>query len=405
MGSELALDAEAIGPRIGPTVVRRFSGPEADELAILCRPASGSRGVARQADAAYRELAARLAEQRATFGDLARETLFLRDRRDLPALLDARTRVLAELGQRDTAPPPAFIEQAPVGGSPSFALSAWAVVPHRRDTASVHDVRAMPSCACDGCARSAARLVRLGHQTSLHTTNVYGSGEGAFEESLDMFRAAERLLERCGMDFRDVVRVWIHLRDIDRDYGALNEARSAFFRGCGIEQRPASTGVQGIPFPDAHAFSISVQAMRSARPLEIARMSTPLLNEAWSYGAEFSRGLRCVDANKVTLHVSGTASIDQAGRTVQAGDLEAQVDRMLDNVASLLDGQGAGFGDVVSAVTYLKRPSDAPIVRARCQQRGFDGFPWAIVEAPLCRPELLCETEAVALLALGARGV
>jgi len=385
--------------------VRRFSGPEADELAILYSPASAAPDVAREADATYRELAALLAEQRATFQNLARETLFLRDRCELPVLLDARSRVLAELGQGAAAPPPAFIEQAPAGGSPGFALSAWAVVPRRRDAWSVRDVPAMPSCACDGCARSAARLVRLGQQTSLHTTNVYGSGGDAFEEALDVFRAAERLLDRCDMDFHDVVRVWIHLRDIDRDYDALNEARRAFFRERGIEQRPASTGVQGIPFPDAHDFSMTVQALRSARPLAIARMSSPLLNEAWSYGAEFSRGLRCVDANKVTLHVSGTASIDEAGRTLHVGDLDAQVGRMLDNVASLLEGQGAGFGDVVSAVTYLRSASDAPILRALCHERGFDGFSWAIVQAPLCRPELLCETEAVALLPLGAGGV
>jgi enamine deaminase RidA (YjgF/YER057c/UK114 family) len=71
---------------------------------------------------------------------------------------------------------------------------------------------------------------------------------------------------------------------------------------------------------------------------------------------------------------------------------------MLHNIASLLAGQGATFADVVSAVSYLKRPSDAPALRALLRRRGFDGFPCAIVEAPLCRPELLCETEAVAIL-------
>ena len=29
---------------------------------------------------------------------------------------------------------------------------------------------------------------------------------------------------------------------------------------------------------------------------------------------------------------------------------------------------------------------------------GFEGFPHALVEAPICRPDLLCETEALAVV-------
>jgi enamine deaminase RidA (YjgF/YER057c/UK114 family) len=220
-----------------------------------------------------------------------------------------------------------------------------------------------------------------------------------------MFRVAEGLLAEAGMTFRDVVRTWIYLRDVDRDYDVLNQARRQFFRDCGIERRPASTGVQGIPFAAAHDFSMSLYALTSSGPLEIALMSTPTLNEAWTYGAEFSRGLRVVDANKVTLHVSGTASIDEGGRTVHVGDLPAQVERMLRNIETLLRAQRATFEDVVSAVAYLKRPGDAMSVVGMLRDRGF-GFPCALVEAPLCRPELLCEIEAVAVLPLpGSAGV
>jgi len=244
----------------------------------------------------------------------------------------------------------------------------------------------------------------VGDQTSLYTTNVYGAGGDAFEQAWDMFCAAERLLGRCGFGFHDVVRTWIYLRDIDRDYAALNTARRRFFQRCGIALRPASTAVQGIPFPDAHDVSISLYAVQAARPLDATCLSAPTLNEAWSYGADFSRGLRIAEANKVAIYVSGTASIDDAGRTVGAGNFTAQVERMLDNIASLLAQQGATFENVVSATTYLKNRGDAPVLQARYHQRGFDGFPCALVEAPLCRPELLCEAEAVALLPLAAAG-
>jgi enamine deaminase RidA (YjgF/YER057c/UK114 family) len=361
--------------------------------------------MARQVEAAYRTLAELLEESQSSFRDLTSETLLLRDiRQDLPPALDIRARVLADLGQADCAPLPAFIQQAPVDERSRVELAAWAVVPRHRDAWSVHDVRAVPSCACEGCARSGARLVRLGDQQSLHTTNVYGTGGDAFEQVLDMFSAAERLLQQCGMGFRDVTRAWIHLRDIDRDYDALNRARREFFRERGIGLRPASTGVQGTPFPEAHDFSLSLQAMRSPRPLDLTVMSTPTLNEAWSYGADFSRGLRIAEANKVTLSISGTASLDEAGRTVHVGSFEAQVDRMMRNIETLLAGQGACFDDLVSGITYLKNPGDAPVLRSMYRERGFDRFPCAIVEAGLCRPELLCETEAVAILPIETAG-
>jgi enamine deaminase RidA (YjgF/YER057c/UK114 family) len=401
--------------RANSTALRRFSGAVADELAILCRPEvrpegqpeSRSLDPSQQAEAAYRALADCLDVHRASFRDLASETLLLRDiRRELPLVLDARERILADLGQGTSAPAPAFIQQAPIGSDATLALSASAVIPHHRhrDAGSTRDVRATPSCPCEGCARCGARLLRLGDQVSLHSTNVYGTGTDAFEQALDMFRAAEQLLAQSGMDFHDVVRTWIHLRDIDRDYDALNRARREFFGRCGIELKPASTGVGGMPFPDEHDFSITLHAIKTPRPLDPTPMSTPTLNEAWSYGADFSRGLRFADANKVMLYVSGTASIDESGRTVHVDDFEAQVDRMLQNIESLLAQQGARVENLVSGITYLKHPSDAAVLRSRFRERGFGSFPCAIVHADLCRPELLCETEAVAMLPLSSGG-
>ena len=70
-------------------------------------------------------------------------------------------------------------------------------------------------------------------------------------------------------------------------------------------------------------------------------MTSPTLNEAAQYGADFVRGMKVVESNKVALHVSGTASIDEQGRTAHVGDLEAQAERMFVNIAALLKGQGA----------------------------------------------------------------
>ena len=110
-------------PGAGSTILRRFAGPEANELAILCRPDARLPDAVRQAEAAYRALAALLATHQASFRDLTSETLFPRDvRRELPLVLGVRTRVLADLGQSACAPLPAFIGQAPVDEGASFVL-------------------------------------------------------------------------------------------------------------------------------------------------------------------------------------------------------------------------------------------------------------------------------------------
>jgi enamine deaminase RidA (YjgF/YER057c/UK114 family) len=372
--------------------------PTADQLHVLCRPTHEGADPARQAEAVYEALLDALAAEHAGPETLVAETVFLgRIQDDLAAIRTVRSRVLGSAGPATT-----WIGQPPLSGA-HLELAALAVVPRPGISWSADDVTRPAACTCEACAPGLrARVVRVGEQASLRAGNVYGSGRGPVEAAYDMFRAAEDLLAEAGMAFGDVLSTRIHVRDIDRDYVALNEARRRFFRDRGIGRRPASTGVQGIPFPPAHDFAMSLYALRAPRPLDVAVMSTPSLSEAWNYGSEFSRGLRLGSTTGATLFVSGTASIDESGRTIHVGDFEAQVDRMLHNVATLLARQGAGFPHLVSGVTYVKRRSDAPMLRAMLQKRGVDGFPLALVEAPLCRPELLCETEAVASLPLAS---
>ena len=59
-----------------------------------------------------------------------------------------------------------------------------------------------------------------------------------------MFRNVTALLHHGGATWNDVVRTWYYLRDIDRDYAAFNEERTAFYREAGLDPLPASTGVQ-----------------------------------------------------------------------------------------------------------------------------------------------------------------
>jgi len=155
------------------------------------------------------------------------------------------------------------------------------------------------------------------------------------------------------------------------------------------------------PVAEGHDLCLELYAVRGARPpfRRAVRtvMSARTLNEASAYGSDFARGIAVAEANKTALLVSGTASIDEAGRTVHPASFEAQADRMLVNVAALLEGQGATFRDVVSAITYVKHPADGERLRRKLREAGFDGFPNSLVVAPICRPDLLCETEVLAV--------
>jgi enamine deaminase RidA (YjgF/YER057c/UK114 family) len=54
------------------------------------------------------------------------------------------------------------------------------------------------------------------------------------------------LLAAEGATWKDVVRTTCYLRDMERDYTAFNEGRTAFFHEQGLDPLPASTGIQAI---------------------------------------------------------------------------------------------------------------------------------------------------------------
>ncbi len=54
------------------------------------------------------------------------------------------------------------------------------------------------------------------------------------------------LLASEGCTWHDIVRTTCYLRDIERDYEAFNEERTAFYKEQGVDPLPASTGIQAI---------------------------------------------------------------------------------------------------------------------------------------------------------------
>jgi 2-iminobutanoate/2-iminopropanoate deaminase len=127
------------------------------------------------------------------------------------------------------------------------------------------------------------------------------------------------------------------------------------------------------------------------------------LNQAYDYGSAFARGMR-IDLNGLTiLLISGTASIDETGKTVHVGDLRAQVRRTYDNIGKLLASEGATWHDIVRTTCYLRdierdyQAFNEERTRFYKQQK-LDPLPASTgIQAILCRPDLLIEIEAIAM--------
>jgi len=131
-----------------------------------------------------------------------------------------------------------------------------------------------------------------------------------------------------------------------------------------------------------------------------------VLNEAYDYPkpSSFSRGLRIDLGGVAILLISGTASIDEHGQTVHAGDFRAQLRRTYQNITGLLATEGATWKDIVRTTCYLRdiERDYAAFNEGRTEffrEQGLDPLPASTgIQAILCRPDLLVEIEAIAIL-------
>jgi len=130
------------------------------------------------------------------------------------------------------------------------------------------------------------------------------------------------------------------------------------------------------------------------------------LNEAYDYEkpSAFSRGMRVEIAGASFLFISGTASIDENGKTVHQGDFAGQVQRTYLNIRKLLEAEGATWKDVVKTTVYIKdiAANYEEFNRLRLnffKDEGIMPFPASVgVQATLCREDLLVEMDALAII-------
>ncbi|MBN2369544.1 MAG: hypothetical protein JXO72_03580 [Vicinamibacteria bacterium] len=150
-------------------------------------------------------------------------------------------------------------------------------------------------------------------------------------------------------------------------------------------------------------------ASRSSSISKHAISAPQVLNEARCYGSSFPRGLRLELGGLSVLLISGTASIDENGKTVHVGDFGAQCWRTYRNITTLLAAEGATWHDVIRTTNYLRdiERDYEPFNGIRTSfftWLGLNPLPASVgVQARLCRSDLLVEIEAVALIPRGEK--
>jgi enamine deaminase RidA (YjgF/YER057c/UK114 family) len=260
---------------------------------------------------------------------------------------------------------------------------------------------------------------RRGDATFLVLQNLQGltqNGNGANGRTLQFKRLIQRaahLLEAEGTSYRDVVRTWFYLSDILAWYPEFNRARTDIYRQFGLLtgpasgqlKLPASTGIQA-DVPDGAACALDLLAVvgpPESRP-QVKQLRSPAQPEALSYGSAFSRGALIRQSDLAMIQISGTAAIDEQGRSLYPGDVRGQINCTFDKIAALIGQEGASLQDIAAACVFVKRPEDALAYQELAAARGLTNLPAVVMVADICRSELLFEIDAEVVIEPGRRG-
>ena len=392
----IPLQVKRLEQQENSVAVSRIDGCRAIELYVGVRPAN--RGdLADQVREIYQKLNGLLREQGGGRKNVITEKVFFSN---IGEQVETFRRIREEFyvggnGTSPSLPATTYQHQPPCEKAVLCELQACVFIPVEAEGMVVRDLEGL-------VVPAVGKVVSCRGYDHIYLHNLTGGTPG---DGMDyagqieaVFDLAEKILEQEDLTFKDVIRTWIYVDEMKRDYDDLNRVRTAFFERVGVKRLPASTGVQGDVYPCDRGGSMDLYALRTERPVEVEMMHASTLNEAWSYGSAFARGMTVEREDRTVAYVSGTASIDTKGNVVHIGDIEGQVRRMLLNVEELLHGSAAQLSDIVQATTYLKHAEDCETFKRVLGEKDFPlDIPHTICKADICRPDWLVEIEVMAI--------
>ncbi len=206
-----------------------------------------------------------------------------------------------------------------------------------------------------------------------------------------------QLIERARMaGYPYFVRMWNYVGDINEHddgrerYQLFCAGRHDAFLAAGYHHDvdlPAASAV-GMRGRGLIAYFLAARepGVQVENPRQVAAYHYP--HEYGPKSPSFSRATVWNDR----VFISGTSSV-LGHATVHHGDVSAQLDVTLKNIAVVLEQTGRSLDNVISAKTYIRRASDFELISARLEGL----LPFNLyLEADICRADLLLEIECVA---------
>jgi len=246
-------------------------------------------------------------------------------------------------------------------------------------------------------------LLRRDGISQLWFTNlaeVNGARGAAAQTEVLFGQLGEVLARHGGRLAENTVRTWVYVRDVDRNYQAMVNARRELFARQGLTREThyiASTGIEGHGSNAETLVSLDALSLLGLQPGQVYYLKAhDYLCDTIAYNVTFERGTRIAFRDRCHFHISGTASIDKDGNVVHVGDVVRQTERAFENAAALLADGGAKLSDLMYVLVYLRDLSDAAIVRDYLDTVVSD-IPCILLAAPVCRPQWLVEIEGVAI--------
>lgn len=227
----------------------------------------------------------------------------------------------------------------------------------------------------------------------------YGDAD-EYEQAVNLFDKIHRILQHFGAGFSNVIRTWLYARNILDWYDELNRSRNDFFERHDIYHQlvPASTGI-GAANPQGRAIATQVLAVVPKHNRTLIRQAhSPLQCPALNYRSSFSRAISLLAPGMHRLYISGTASINASGQTVNIDDTSAQINLTMQVLEAILKKAGMNWGDAVSSLAYFKHREDFALFDDYCRKHHL-ALPHIKLHADICRADLLFELELDAVKA------
>jgi enamine deaminase RidA (YjgF/YER057c/UK114 family) len=215
------------------------------------------------------------------------------------------------------------------------------------------------------------------------------------EQTRALFEHMEAALACADMTFTDTVRTWLYLDRLLEWYDEFNEVRTHFFEHHGVfdQMVPASTGI-GAANPWGTALLADLLAVvPKGDTCRVEAVISPMQCPALDYKSSFSRAIELSFPSHRELLISGTASIDAAGKSVHPGNPAKQIDHTMQVVEAILKSRGMDWQHLSRGIAYFKSREDVILWEDWAAAHRLPRFSLAISHADVCRNDLLFEIE------------